>query len=64
MIRYPFYFINNTCPECGKENSIIKINKYGKITRDELYPLDHLHCTNCNKDFDIEWIKRNNKYTK
>ena len=57
MTRYPFYFINETCPDCGKEKSIIMINKYGKVTRDYIYPIDHLHCNNCGKDFPIEWLK-------
>jgi len=62
MTRYPFYFINDTCPDCGKTKSIVKVNKYGKITKDDLYPLDHFHCINCNKDFSIEWLQENNMY--
>ena len=56
MVRYPFYFINNTCPDCGAPNSIVKVNKYDKISKDDIYPLDHFHCTNCGKNFSIEWL--------
>lgn len=55
--HYAFIFIGqNVCPHCG-QNSLKFVDKFGRETTTEVYPFDHIKCTNCHRRFSIRWMK-------
>ena len=45
----------NKCLHCGTEGSLQKVDIFGKESKQEIYPLDHIHCSACGYDYSIEW---------
>lgn len=59
--EYPIYFERkNICVCCGAERSLKFVDKFGSITSKEIYPFDHIICTNCGATYSISW-KRDSK---
>ena len=54
---YPVYFTNNTCVNCGAEGSLVMIDIFGRETKQEIHPFDHILCKKCNAKYSIEWMK-------
>lgn len=45
----------NQCLHCGATDSLEKVNIFGKVTKQEIYPLDHIKCNKCGYDYSIQW---------
>ena len=55
-IEYPIYFEKkNTCIHCGKEGSLVLIDAFGRETKQEIHPFDHIKCTACGRKYSIKW---------
>ena len=53
-VQYPIFFDKrNICVHCGSEGSLIFVDKFGRDTKKEIYPFDHIRCTKCNRHFSI-----------
>lgn len=62
---YPIRFEKrNVCVHCGAEHCLKFVDKFGNLTSQEIYPFDHITCTNCGTDYSILWQKddSNGKY--
>lgn len=58
-IQFPIYFDyqkNNQCVHCGAQNTLTMVDKFGKPTREEIYPFDHIKCQNCGQKYTIKWV--------
>lgn len=56
--QYPIVFDRrNVCIHCGAENTLIFVDKFGKETRKEIHPFDHIKCTKCGRNYSISWQK-------
>ena len=45
----------NKCMHCGAEGTLQKVNIFGKVEKQEIYPLDHIKCSACGYEYSIEW---------
>ena len=45
----------NKCLHCGSEGSLEKVDIFGRVSKEEIYPLDRIKCRNCGADYSIEW---------
>ncbi len=60
--NYPIYYFGNKCVACDKENTLVKINKFGRTEKsNDLYPIYKIRCTNCGREFFIQWSGDDNK---
>lgn len=58
VIQYPIkFFKGNICIHCGSEGTLKCIDSFGRETKkgNEIYPFEHIKCTNCNRIYSIEW---------
>ena len=54
--RFPIKLIGvNKCLHCGGENTLQKIDIFGRESKQEIYPLDHIKCSACGYEYSIEW---------
>jgi len=60
-MKYPFSFIDGTCPHCGAEKNIVFVDKYGKLTNDPIYTANGMICKKCRSEFRIHWENINGK---
>ena len=59
-VQYPIMFDRrNVCVHCGSEGSLTFVDKFGKETKKEIHPFDHIKCKNCGRHFSILWEKDN-----
>lgn len=57
-LKFPIKLIGvNQCLHCGKENTLEKIDIFGNVSRQEIYPLDRIRCSNCGYEYSIQWKK-------
>jgi len=59
-IQYPIKFTKgNICIHCGAEGTLKCVDSFGRETRkgNEIYPFEHIKCTNCERIYSIEWRK-------
>lgn len=57
-VQYPIMFDRrNICVHCGAENNLIFVDKFGRETKQEIHPFDHIKCKKCNRSFSILWEK-------
>ena len=57
-IQYPIKFTKgNVCIHCGKESTLKCVDSFGRETKrgNEIYPLEHIRCSYCNRIYSIEW---------
>ena len=55
-LRFPIKLIGiNQCLHCGAKGTLKKVDIFGRESKQDIYPLDHITCTNCNYDYSIEW---------
>lgn len=55
-LKFPIKLIGvNKCLHCGSEGTLKKVDIFGRPSVKDIYPLDHITCTNCNQDYSIEW---------
>ena len=58
-LHFPIYFDyerNNTCIHCGAQGTVYIVDKFGRKTREEVHPFDHLECSNCGQKYTIKWV--------
>lgn len=60
-MRVPIFFYKNTCPICGKEGSLVFVDKYDSTTKDPIYYIKALYCANCEHKFFVRWVKYKDK---
>lgn len=63
-VQYPVYFEkHNICIHCGAEGQLIFVDKFGRETKNEIHPFDHIKCKSCNRLYSILWQRdeSNNK---
>ena len=54
--QYPVYFEKrNVCVHCGAEGSLTFVDKFGRETKREIYPFDHIKCKACGREYSIMW---------
>lgn len=57
-IQYPIKFVKrNVCVHCGAEGTLKCVDIFGKESREgnEIYPFEHIKCSNCGRIYSIEW---------
>lgn len=55
-IKYPILFNKrNICIHCGAEGSLKFVDKFGRETRQEIHPFDHIKCCSCGRKYSILW---------
>ena len=60
-MSYPVWFDNkNICVHCGAENSLFFLDKFGKKTKNSIYPLVGYKCSKCDAEYKIYWQKGDN----
>lgn len=47
----------NICVHCGRENTLVFVDIYGRETKSEVHPFDHIECCRCTKKYAIRWEK-------
>ena len=53
-VQYPVYFEkHNICIHCGAEGQLIFVDKFGRETKNEIHPFDHIKCKSCNRLYSI-----------
>lgn len=56
--KYPIFYIDRSCVNCGAKNSVIPINKFGYPAKNnELYPMNIMKCKECGREYYIRWDK-------
>ena len=58
--KMPIAFNSNICVHCGAENELTFVDKFGKETRSEVYPFDHIKCKKCGSQYSILWTRDDN----
>ena len=53
--EYPLIFNTNTCVHCGADNSLVFVDIFGRESKTEIHPFDHIKCNNCNRNYSIKW---------
>lgn len=56
-IIYPIRFRKNICIHCGKEGTLLFKDKFDNTTRNPIYTVNNLICSNCNTVYFIKWEK-------
>lgn len=55
-VQFPIYFErNNICVHCGSEGQLIFVDKFGRETKTEIHPFDHIKCKSCGRLYSILW---------
>lgn len=54
-ISYPVVFLSNICPHCGNP-SLLFTNSKNETTKNLIYSVNNIKCSNCKTDFFIKWI--------
>lgn len=56
QVQYPVYFEKkNICTHCGAEGELVFVDKFGKETKKEIHPFDHIKCRKCGRPYSILW---------
>ena len=56
--RFPISLVGvNKCLHCGAEGTLEKVDIFGRTSKQDIYPLDHIKCNNCGCDYSIKWKK-------
>lgn len=59
---YPIYFDRkNICVHCGAEKSLVFVDIFGRETRQEIHPFDHIKCKACGRNYSILWQRDDEK---
>ena len=59
--RFPVHIIGeNFCLHCGSKNTLEKIDIFGNVAKQEIYPLDRIKCSKCGYEYSIKWTKAEN----
>jgi hypothetical protein len=45
----------NICLHCGSRGTLRMVDKFGAITKKEIYPYEHIECINCKRIYSIDW---------
>ena len=54
--RFPIRFVGiNKCLHCGADNTLEKVDIFGRVAKSEVYPLDYIRCSKCGQKYSIEW---------
>ena len=60
-MKYPIYFEDyHKCINCGAP-MVMPINQYGKDQKVMIYPITHMICKACGKEYFIKWIDKDGK---
>jgi hypothetical protein len=62
-VQFPIYFdyeMNNTCTHCGATGTVRMVDKFGRVTKEEVHPFDHLQCAKCGQKYTIRWVDEEN----
>ncbi len=55
-VKFPVRFENkNVCVHCGKEGSLIFVDKFGRESNKDIHAFDHIKCKNCGRIYSIQW---------
>ena len=54
--RFPIKLLReNKCLHCGAEGALERVDIFGRVSKSDIYPLDHIRCRDCGYDYSIEW---------
>lgn len=60
-MRYPIYFEDyRRCIHCGA-STVVPIDQYGNEDKVSIYPITHMICNTCHREYCIQWIDKGNK---
>lgn len=56
-MRVPIYFEDyRICIRCGSHN-VVPIDKFGRESKQFIYPVSFFQCKTCNQTYTIKWIR-------
>lgn len=57
--KFPIKLIGvNECLHCGSKGTLQKIDIFGRPSKQDMYPLDHIESSHCNQRYSIEWKEK------
>ena len=57
-LRFPIHLVGvNQCLHCGAKDTLEKIDIFGNVSKQEIYPLDRIKCRKCGYEYSIKWNK-------